>query len=41
MKEIKLMVKVFLMSACIASLFFAPLSLIIWKSILEDIYDKN
>lgn len=41
MKEIKITVKVFLMSFCIASLFFAPLGLIIWESILDDIYDKN
>lgn len=40
-KVIKIMVKVLIMSACIASLFFAPLGLIIWKSILEDIYDKD
>ena len=41
MKEIKLVVKIFLMSICIASMFFAPLGLIIWNSILEDIYDKD
>ena len=41
MKEIKIMVKVLLMSICIESMFFAPLGLIIWESILEDIYDKN